>query len=202
MAKPTLVLASGSPRRRDLLAALGLAFTVRAADIDETQLPGEAPEAYVLRLAREKARTAAERGSGAGELVLAADTSVILDGDVLGKPRDAEEARAMLARLAGRGHTVLSGIALVDATTGREEADVVGTEVMMAAMSLDEIAWYVATGEPMDKAGAYAAQGLGSLFVERVAGNYWNVVGLPVPAVHRLFAHLGHDLLAFRGDFR
>lgn len=202
---PTLVLASGSPRRRELLAALGLRFTVRPADLDETQLPAETPENYVLRLARDKARAAAlagdGAGDGAGELVLAADTTVVLAGEVLGKPGDAEEARNMLARLAGRRHTVLSGIALFDTAAGREEALVDCTEVEMAAMTPAEIAWYVATGEPMDKAGSYAAQGLGSLFVARVQGNYWNVVGLPVLEVYRLFARLGHDLLDFRsGD--
>jgi|CXWL01.1.fsa_nt_gi septum formation protein len=194
MSRPRLVLASGSPRRRDLLAALGLSFTVRPADLDESQLPGEDPEAYVLRLARDKARADARPG----ELVLAADTTVVLAGEVLGKPADADEAAAMLRRLAGQTHRVLSGIALFDASADRMAAAVDRTEVEITSMSDSEIAWYVATGEPMDKAGAYAAQGLGSLFVGRVRGNHYNVVGLPVPEVYRLFARLGHDLLSFR----
>lgn len=192
--KPSLVLASGSPRRRDLLAALGLDFVVRPADLDETPLPDEPPAAYVARLAREKARADAR----AHELVLAADTTVVLDGEVLGKPGDDAEARAMLSRLSGRAHIVLSGIALYDSAADREAVFVDETEVEIAPLSPTEIAWYVATGEPMDKAGSYAAQGLGSLFVTRVAGNFYNVVGLPVPAVYRLCAELGHDLLHFR----
>lgn len=191
---PTLVLASGSPRRRDLLAALGLDFVVRPADLDETPLPDEPPAAYVARLAREKARADAR----AHELVLAADTTVVLDGEVLGKPGDDAEARSMLGRLAGRAHIVLSGIALYDSAADREAVFVDETAVEIAPLSPAEIAWYVATGEPMDKAGSYAAQGLGSLFVARVAGNFYNVVGLPVPAVYRLCAELGHDLLSFR----
>lgn len=191
---PTLVLASGSPRRRDLLAALGLDFTVRPADLDETPRPGEPPPEYVARLAREKARADARPN----EIVLAADTTVVLDGEVLGKPQDEAEARAMLTRLAGRGHTVLSGVALYDSNADREGVFVDRTTVEITPLSPAEIAWYVATGEPMDKAGAYAAQGLGSLFVARVDGNFYNVVGLPVPAVYRLFAELGHDLLRFR----
>lgn len=191
---PTLVLASGSPRRRDLLAALGLDFVVRPADLDETPRPLEAPADYVARLAREKARADAR----AHELVLAADTTVVLDGEVLGKPGDDAEARGMLSRLAGRAHTVLSGVALYDSAADREAVFVDETEVEIAPLSPAEIAWYVATGEPMDKAGSYAAQGLGSLFVTRVAGNFYNVVGLPVPALYRLCAELGHDLLRFR----
>lgn len=191
---PPLVLASGSPRRRDLLAALGLDFAVRPSDLDESLQAGESPENYVLRLARDKARA----GARPGELVLAADTTVVLDGEVLGKPVDRDEARAMLARLAGRGHTVLSGVALFEPDRDREASLVARTEVEIAPLSPAEIDWYVATGEPMDKAGAYAAQGLGSLFVTRVGGNFYNVVGLPVPEVYRLFAALGHDLLHFR----
>lgn len=186
-----LVLASASPRRRELLGGLGLRFTVRAAEIDETPRPGEDPGAYVLRLAREKARAAARPG----ELVLAADTSVVVGGEILGKPRDGEDAARMLRLLSGREHEVLTGVAVVDmAGDGRLASGVDRTAVRMAPLSAEEIAWYVATGEPRDKAGAYAIQGLGSLFVEAVAGNYSNVVGLPVPLVYRLFAELGVDL--------
>jgi len=195
---PRLVLASASPRRRELLASLGLDFTVRPVDLDETPLDGEAAPDYVLRLAREKARARAEPG----ELVLAADTVVVHDGELLGKPAGPEEARRMLARLAGRRHTVFTGVALLEAGPAggggaagdREVAEVVASDVEIAPLSAEEIDWYVATGEPLDKAGAYAIQDLGALFVDSVRGNYTNVVGLPLPAVYRLAAALGHDL--------
>jgi septum formation protein len=172
---------------------LGVRFTVRAVDLDETPRPGEEPRAYVLRLAREKAAARAEPG----ELVLAADTTVVVDGEILGKPRDPDDARRMLRSLSGRDHTVLTGIALEEPGKGNA-ADVAESRVRMASLTEEEIDWYVETGEPMDKAGAYAIQGIGSLFVESVDGNYSNVVGLPVPAVYRLFARLGYDLRSFR----
>lgn len=187
-----MVLASGSPRRRELLAGLGLRFEVRAADVDETPHPGEAPRDYVLRLAREKAAAVARSGAP-GELVLAADTTVVLDGEILGKPVDEEDARRMLRLLAGREHEVLTGVALQE-VAGRGAAAVEATRVRMAPLDDREIGWYAATGEPRDKAGAYAIQGLGSLFVEAVDGNYSNVVGLPIPAVYRLFRELGYDI--------
>jgi septum formation protein len=189
-----LVLASGSPRRRELLQGLGLRFTVRAADVDETPHPGEAPDAYVLRLAEEKARAAGRPG----ELVLAADTTVVVDGEILGKPEDDADAARMLGLLSGREHEVLTGVAVLDALEGRSVSEMARSAVRMAALTPGEIAWYVATGEPRDKAGAYAIQGLGSLFVEAVAGNYSNVVGLPIPTVYRLFGELGYDLKALR----
>jgi len=191
---PRLVLASGSPRRRDLLTGLGLGFAVRPVDLDETPRPGEAPERYVARLAEEKVRA----DGGPGELVLAADTTVVLDGALLGKPADAGEAVAMLARLAGRRHEVLTGVALRDHDADRLAVAVDRTGVRIAALDPAEIAWYVTTGEPLDKAGAYAAQGIGGLYVEELAGSYSNVVGLPLHLVRRLFAELGHDLHAFR----
>jgi septum formation protein len=187
------VLASASPRRRELLAGLGLAFEVRAAAIDESPLPGEAPAGYVRRLALAKAAAAA----GEGELVLGADTVVVLDAQMLGKPRDPDEARRMLASIAGREHVVLTGVALLDASGDRQQAAVEASRVRMARMSPREIAWYVAGGEPLDKAGAYAVQGTGALFVEAVYGNYTNVVGLPLPATRRLFAALGYELRWF-----
>jgi septum formation protein len=183
------VLASASPRRRELLAGLGLAFTVRAAGADESPLPGETAAACVRRLAAVKARARVE----AGELVLGADTVVVLDAEMLGKPRDAADARRMLASIAGREHTVLSGVALHEAASGREESAVEATRVRMARLTQADIDWYVATGEPMDKAGSYAVQGLGAMFVEAVYGNYTNVVGLPLPATCRLFGSLGYD---------
>ena len=202
----SLILASASPRRRELLAGLGLRFEVRSADVDETPLPGEQAEPYVVRLAREKAGAVARPG----ELVLAADTTVVVDGEILGKPLDADDARRMLRQLAGREHEVLTGIALFElghlddldnpenGSAGRTAARADLSRVRIAPLTDEEIDWYVATGEPMDKAGAYGIQGLGSLFVEAVDGNYTNVVGLPVPAVYRLFAELGYDLRSFR----
>lgn len=165
-------------------------FDVRPADLDESVLPGESPDQHVQRLAQDKARARA----AAGELVLAADTVVVIDGDILGKPGDAGEARAMLERLAGRRHAVFSGVALVDGSNGRSVHGLARTEVQIVAMTATQIAWYVETEEPMDKAGAYAIQGLGALFVEEVEGNYTNVVGLPIPLTQSLFRDLGFDL--------
>ncbi len=188
------MLASASPRRRELLSGLGVRFTIRAADVDEAPLAGEPPAACVRRLALAKAAARIEPG----ELVLAADTVVVLDGHLLGKPRDPADARRMLAAIAGREHTVLTGLTLQEAPPlGRRETAVEATRVRMARLTLREIEWYVATGEPLDKAGAYAVQGLGAAFVEAVYGNYTNVVGLPLPATHRLFAALGYDLRWF-----
>ena len=172
-----------------------MCFEARPVDLDESPLPGEAPRDYVLRLASEKAAARAEPG----ELVLAADTTVVVDGVILGKPLDDADARRMLRLLAGREHSVLTGVALQEASAGGAgmAAEVDETSVRFAPLSEAEIDWYVATGEPRDKAGAYAIQGLGSLFVEGVDGNYWNVVGLPVPQTYRLFARLGYDLKEF-----
>jgi septum formation protein len=196
----TLVLASGSPRRRELLEGLGLRFTIRAAAIDETPRPGEEPAAYVLRLAEEKARAAVRPG----ELALAADTTVVIDGEILGKPEDDADAVRMLRLLSGREHEVLTGVAVLDvpggaeAGAGRIVSGISRSAVRMATLAPEEIAWYVGTGEPRDRAGAYAIQGLASLFVEAVSGNYSNVVGLPIPTVYRLFAELGYDVKAMR----
>jgi septum formation protein len=187
---PKLVLASSSPRRREILASLGLTFEARAADVDETLLPGESASDAAERLARAKAETAA---AGTPEaLVVAADTLVVLDGDALGKPRDRADARRMLATLSGRAHDVVTGVACAHGgriVSGRET-----TRVVFAAMSDAEIAAYSATGEPDDKAGAYAMQGIGGLFVERVEGSPSNVVGLPVRLLYRLASELGVDL--------
>ena len=189
-----LVLASGSPRRRELFTGLGLRFAVRPPEVDETPLPREAPRPYVERIAAAKAAAAGRPG----ELVIAADTTVVVDGDILGKPVDAEDGRAMLRRIEGRWHEVLTAVVVSEPGSGRRAMDVAETEVRMAAMSAQRIAWYVDTGEPMDKAGAYGIQRLGGLLVEEVRGNYLNVVGLPLPLVDRLCRELGHDLLSFR----
>jgi septum formation protein len=193
---PRLVLASASPRRRRLLEGLGIQPFVRPVDIPEIAGQGEHPDDLVMRLAREKATAHV----GSHELILAADTLVVLDGQVLGKPGDRLEAVEMLTRLAGREHTVLTGIALLDTGSGRLEQRLEKSRVRMAALEREQIDWYVDTGEPMDKAGAYAIQGLGALFVEAVYGSYTNVVGLPLPAVARLFRELGRDLREFRAE--
>ena len=178
-----LILASASPRRAELLTTAGISFESLPVHIDETQLDGEAASDHVRRLAEEKARMAlAKRGDA---VVLGADTVVVVDERILGKPKDPEHAAAMLRALAGRSHEVLTGVAVLRADRPPRVA-VERTRVWMAALGNDEIAWYVATGEPMDKAGAYAIQGLASRFVERIEGSYSNVVGLPVALVYRL----------------
>ncbi|MEM7583144.1 MAG: Maf family protein [Acidobacteriota bacterium] len=187
-----LILASGSPRRREMLERLGVTFTVRSVDIDETPHAGEPPEPYVRRLAESKARAAR---SDEHELVLAADTIVALEDQLLGKPRDEADARRMLRQLSGRSHRVLTGVAVWDTATADPQVAVEHTRVVFAPLSEDEIAWYAASGEPLDKAGAYAVQGLGALFVERLEGNYSNVVGLPLPLTYRLLREAGCSLL-------
>jgi septum formation protein len=175
-----LVLASQSPRRAEILRQAGFAFTVRAAAIDESPLDGERPESYVQRLAEQKA-LAVE--CGPGETVLGADTTVVIDGVMLGKPVDAEDARRMLGLLSGRRHEVLTGIAV--RRGAKVTRDWAATEVWFATMTDGEIDEYVASGEPMDKAGAYAIQGLASKHIEKIEGCYFNVVGLPVAMVFR-----------------
>jgi septum formation protein len=187
---PPILLASSSPRRREILASLGLTFTVRASNVDESLLPGEGAFDAAERLARAKAGEAA---AGAPDvLVVAADTLVVLEGVALGKPRDRADAQRMLGALAGRAHDVVTGVAC--ALGGRIVSGRETTRVVFAAMSGAEIAAYAATGEPDDKAGAYAMQGVGGLFVERVEGSPSNVVGLPVRLLYRLAARLGVNL--------
>jgi septum formation protein len=178
-----LTLASRSPRRRELLAQLGVRLEVSPADTDETPRPGEAAAEYVRRVAREKASAVG------GETVLAADTVVVLDGAILGKPRGDAEARRMLRALSGRAHEVMTGVCA--RRGGREEAAVVTSGVVFAPIGEVEIAWYVATGEPRDKAGAYAVQGAGGAFVSEVRGSVSNVVGLPLVETLALLARLG-----------
>lgn len=180
-----LVLASRSPRRAELLAAAGIHFTVRAAEIDETPRPEEQPSDYVLRLAGEKA---AAVPVAADETVLAADTIVVAEGEIMGKPKDPAEAARMLSALSGRRHEVITGICLRRGAQCLRE--VCRTAVWFTPMGHREIEEYVATGEPMDKAGAYAIQGRASRFVERIEGSYANVVGLPVDRVWRLLREL------------
>ena len=182
------MLASNSPRRRELLRAAGFEFDVVAIDIDETRGDGEAAELYVARLAQAKAR-AAER-SGTDHIVVGADTVVVVGGEVLGKPHDPADAARMLRRLSGRSHDVLTGVAVV--WRGQMLSRVERTDVWFSRLSDADIAWYLASGEPMDKAGAYAIQGLASRFIPRIDGSYSNVVGLPIAAVVELLEEAGY----------
>jgi septum formation protein len=184
-----IILASSSPRRRELLGALGLSFTIDVPDVDERLLPGEDPRTHVLRLAAEKARKVAGRHGGG--LVIAADTVVVLDDRIIGKPEDEAEARRILERLAGKTHRVYTGVAVADAAGGSVESKVACSRVTMSAMGKGEIAGYVATGEPLDKAGAYAVQGLGGRFVSRVSGSLSNVIGLPLEELAELLEEAG-----------
>lgn len=188
--RPALVLASSSPRRRELLASLGLTFSVRHTDVDESLLPSESAFDAAERLARVKAERVAAEALDA--LVVAADTLVVLEGAALGKPRDRADARRMLAALAGRTHDVVTGVAC--ARGGRVVSGRETTHVVFAPMTPAEVEAYAASGEPDDKAGAYALQGIGALFVERVEGSPSNVVGLPVRLLYRLASELGVDL--------
>jgi septum formation protein len=183
-----LVLASQSPRRRELLSQLGLELDVRPSAADETVHPGEPPRDYVLRVAREKARAVP------GGLVLGADTAVVLGDEVLGKPADDEDARRMLRALSGTEHEVLTAVAVRRAAPPLELDALVSTRVRFARLSAAEIDWYVATGEPHDKAGAYAIQGAGGAFVLSVAGSVSNVVGLPLAETAALLRQAGLTL--------
>jgi septum formation protein len=192
-----LVLASASPRRADLLRAAGYIFDTLAVDLDERVLPGEAPPAYVARLAREKSAAAmqrfmerartcggADRAALHDVVILGADTTVVVDGEILGKPHDDREAAALLNKLSGRAHEVLTGVSV--RTSAGEWQQVDSTSVYMTALSPQDVAWYVASGEGLDKAGGYAVQGLASRFIPRIDGSYSNVVGLPVATVEAL----------------
>lgn len=191
---PTLILASASPRRREMLRQLGLEFDLRPVGVDESPLDGEDPVPLVRRLARAKALAAAEEEDDPEEVILAADTIVVLDGEILGKPESTDEAEAMLARLAGREHTVHTGVAVLAPGGSEPEVEVESTRVELARLEAETIARYVATGEPMDKAGAYAIQGLGATFVSRIHGSYSNVVGLPLTLTRALLAPQGIDV--------
>jgi septum formation protein len=178
-----LVLASSSPRRAELLRAAGFAFETVVANVDERARSGETPSAYVRRLAAEKS-AAVRAALTADAIVLGADTTVVVDGDTLGKPRDDEDSAAMLRRLSGRRHEVMTGISVRQGA--HELGSVETTSVWFAALTKEDIAWYVASGEGRDKAGAYAIQGLASRFIPRIEGSYANVVGLPVAAITEL----------------
>ena len=209
----SLILASSSPRRQELLRAAGIVFTVEAADLPEIPHPGEPPREFAERMAREKAHAVAQRRRRRpGEWVLAADTVVIANGEILGKPADASDPAAdaarMLKLLSGREHSVITGVCLVDSgrwsvASGQKDSAVAHrpstvnivasetTRVWMTELSEDDIRDYIATGEPLDKAGAYAIQGRASRWIPRIEGCYFNVVGLPVPLVYRMLREHG-----------
>ena len=192
MDKP-IILASNSPRRRELLKQIGLTFTTDPADVDERVLPGEEAVAYAVRVALDKARVAAGRaGNG---IVIAADTIVVLDDTVLGKPTDSRDAERMLGMLAGRMHRVISGLAVVDAKTGRARTGAASTTVWFRDLTPAEIRSYVLTGEPFDKAGAYGIQERGALLIEKIEGCYFNVVGLPLSLLGEMLREYGINLL-------
>lgn len=182
-----LVLASASPRRAELLAAAGFSFDVAPASVDETPRTGEPARAYALRVAREKAAAASHDRPDAA--ILGADTVVVVDGTILGKPQDAADAVRMLTLLSGNEHIVQTAISI--RANGRETSDVTETRVHFLPLSPEEIAWYVATGEPDGKAGAYAIQGRAARFIDRIDGSWSNVVGLPVSTVYRMLKEAG-----------
>jgi septum formation protein len=184
-----LILASASPRRADLLREAGIDVEVQPANVDEDVHTGEPPEIYVRRVAESKGLAISERAPG--RHVLAADTAVVVDGEILGKPSGSDEAARMLWRLSGRSHLVISGVCLVKDGQLLVDTDVEVTVVEFAELSAAEIAWYVASGESMDKAGGYGIQGLASRFVTRIAGSYSNVVGLPIAVVYRMCTKAG-----------
>lgn len=194
MSHPRIVLASASPRRRDLLGELGLVFDVLVPGLDELPWPNEMPSSYALRNAAEKAREVAARVPPEQDVVIvAADTIVVVDDRILEKPSDTAHARTMLRCLAGRWHEVMTGLCVWHRTGGgfREQAEAVRTGVRFRELTEQDIADYVATGEPMDKAGAYAIQGGAAAFVEATRGSYSNVVGLPMEALARMLGACG-----------
>ncbi len=185
-----LILASGSPRRAEVLRCAGFVFQTVSTNVDETLRAGEAPDAYVLRLAEAKARAAAARVTE-GAVVVGADTTVVIDGLVLGKPESDEEAKQMLARFSGRTHEVLTGLAVIRIPGGEVSIQEERTRVTFAPLTQKEIEDYVASGEPFDKAGGYAIQGLAGRFVTRVEGCYFNVVGLPLARLYGILRDFG-----------
>ncbi|HUS10686.1 MAG TPA: Maf family protein [Pyrinomonadaceae bacterium] len=186
MLREKIVLASQSPRRAEILTTVGWQFEAIAANIDETRFPSEDAPTYVKRLAQIKAETVAKQIVSGG-LVLGADTVVVIDEEILGQPRDDDDARRMLSLLSGKWHQVVTGVALLRGSAAQQTS--VGqqtTRVLFAKLSSEQIDWYVSTGEPKGKAGAYAIQGKGALLIEEIQGDYFNVVGLPVRLVFEL----------------
>ncbi|MEE4253256.1 MAG: Maf family protein [Desulfuromusa sp.] len=193
--KDQLVLASASPRRRELLQQIGLKFQVVPSRAEEQILPGETPEEHVIRLSLDKAEEVANRDDISGRWFIGSDTIVLCDRQILGKPEDELHAATMLRQLSGREHQVLSGYAIIDRQTGKQQSEAVNTKVWFRQLTESEITSYIATGEPADKAGAYAIQGLGICFVARIEGSYTNVVGLPLCKLTLAMKELGIPLL-------
>jgi septum formation protein len=187
------ILASSSPRRRELLSSIGISFDVIASNVPEKHDIGEAPEEYVARLSRDKAEAIARQHRE--RWVIAADTTVLLDDELLEKPADAPDAARMLATIAGRTHIVYTGVTLQNISRDYRDTRVAETEVRMLPLSKEEIDWYVSTGEPLDKAGAYAAQGIGGIFVDSIHGSFTNVVGLPLALLFQMMRKAGVDPL-------
>ncbi len=188
----SLILASNSPRRRELLRQIGVPFSVAPADVDEKIMPGEAAVTYATRVAHDKARIAAARIRNG--IVIAADTIVVLDKEILGKPADSEDATHMLEKLSGRVHSVITAIVVRDAGTGRELVKSAETRGWFRKLSPVEIVSYVKSGEPLDKAGAYGIQERGALLVDRIEGCYFNVVGLPLSILGELLQEMGLNI--------
>ena len=187
-----LILASNSPRRKELLRQVGLDFRVDPADVDESVLPGESPEGYAVRVSLDKARVAAAR-AGTG-IVIAADTIVVLDEEILGKPAGPADAERMLKLLSGKVHRVITGLVVMDAATGKALTRTSITRVWFRTLTQHEIISYIATGEPLDKAGAYGIQERGALLVDKIDGCYFNVVGLPLSLLGELLLSFGVDV--------
>jgi septum formation protein len=187
------ILASSSPRRRELLTSIGMEFDVIPSNIPEQRQQGEAPEEYVARLSREKAEAIAAKN--VDRWVIAADTTVLLGEELLEKPVDGADAARMLATIAGRTHIVYTGLTLRNGASGYRETRVAESEVRMLPLTAEDIDWYVRTGEPLDKAGAYAVQGIGAMFIDSIHGSYTNVVGLPLALLFQMLRKAGMDPL-------
>ena len=192
------ILASASPRRRELLGSIGVDFEVKPSHVPELHQPGEAPEEYVARLSRDKAGALAQEHPS--RWVIAADTTVHLGDELLEKPADPQDAMRMLATIAGQTHMVYTGVTLQNVERGWCDTRVAETEVRMLPLSAQEIEWYVGTGEPLDKAGASAAQGVGAVFIESIHGSYTNVVGLPLATLFQMLRRAGIDPLTQRAS--
>jgi septum formation protein len=189
-----IILASGSPRRRELLGSIGVDFDVIPSDVPEVRAAGESPEEYVARLSREKAAAVARQHPD--RWIVAADTTVYLGDELLEKPADVDDARRMLAAIAGRTHVVYTAVTVMNAARAYGDTRLAETEVRIAPMSEREIDWYARSGEGLDKAGAYAAQGIGAMFIDSIHGSYTNVVGLPLALLVRMLERAGIDPLA------
>ncbi len=187
------ILASQSPRRRELLASIGLTFDVMPSEVPEVHQPGESPEEYVARLSRDKAAAIAAKHGEAW--IIAADTTVLLGEELLEKPADEEDAKRMLAAISGKTHVVYTGVTLQNDMRGWRDTRVAESEVRILPLDPRDIEWYVSTGEPLDKAGAYAAQGIGAIFVDSIHGSYTNVVGLPLALLFQMLRRAGVDPL-------